>query len=83
MSRVGYLLKDSELLILFAENNQILLKISVIPILINFHLSGSTLSVSNQPTQLIIAAHNCHISSIHHYKVITSSNLTLFPTGEG
>ena len=50
MSWVGCLLKDSELFILFAENSQIL----------NFHLSGSTTSVSKQPTQLIIAAHNCH-----------------------
>ena len=33
MSLVGYLLKDSELFILFAENSQILLKIYVIPIL--------------------------------------------------
>ena len=33
---VGYLLKDSELFILFAENSQILLKISVIPILLTF-----------------------------------------------
>ena len=35
MSRVGYLLKDSKLCILFAENSQIL-KISVIPILLAF-----------------------------------------------
>ena len=33
MSRVSYLLPDSELFILFAENSQILLKIYVIPIL--------------------------------------------------
>ena len=26
----------------------------------NFHLSGSTESVTKQPTQLIIAAYNCH-----------------------
>ena len=32
MSWVGCLLKDSELFILFTENNQILLNISVIPI---------------------------------------------------
>ena len=38
--------------IVYAENSQILLKISVILIL--FHLSGSTESVSKQPTQLII-----------------------------
>ena len=42
MSLVGRLQKDSELLILFAENRQIVLKISIIPILFNFQLSGST-----------------------------------------
>ena len=36
MSWVVCLLKDSELFIFFAENNQILLKISVIPILLTF-----------------------------------------------
>ena len=36
MSWVGCLLPDSELFILFAENSQILLKISVIPILLTF-----------------------------------------------
>ena len=36
MSWVGCLLKDSELFILFAENSQILLEISVIPILLTF-----------------------------------------------
>ena len=36
MSWVGYLLIDSELFILFADNSQILLKISVIPILLTF-----------------------------------------------
>ena len=36
MSWVGGLLKDSELFILFAENSQILLKISFIPILLTF-----------------------------------------------
>ena len=54
MSWVGYLLKHSELFISFAENSQILFKIYVIPILFNFPLSGSTLSVSKQPTQLIV-----------------------------
>ena len=53
-SWVGCLLKDSVLFVLFAENSQILLKISVIPILFNFHVSGSTKSVSKQPTQLIV-----------------------------
>ena len=36
MSWVGCLLKDSELFILFVESGQILLKISVIPILLTF-----------------------------------------------
>ena len=36
MSWVGRLQKDSELFILFAVNSQILLKIYVIPILLNF-----------------------------------------------
>ena len=53
MSWDGCLLKDSELFILFAENSQILLKISVIPILLT-NVSGSTESVSKQPTQLIV-----------------------------
>ena len=49
MSRVGFLLKDSELFILFAENSQILLKISVIPILLTFiyHVALNLL-VNNQ-----------------------------------
>ena len=36
MSWVGYLLKDSGLFILFAENGQTILKISVSPILLTF-----------------------------------------------
>ena len=49
MSWVGYLLKDSELFILFAENSQILLKISVIPILLTFiYLVAINLLVNNQ-----------------------------------
>ena len=62
MSWVGCLLKDSELFILFAENSQILLKISVIPILLTFiYLVALNLLVNNyRPTQLIIVAHNCH-----------------------
>ena len=64
MSWVGCLLKDSELFILFAENSQILLKISVIPILLTFiYLVALNLLNGKQPTQLIIAAHNCHINS--------------------
>ena len=62
MSWVGFLLKYSEFFILLAENSQILLKISVTySHSLNFHFSGNTLSVSKQPTQLIIVAHNCHI----------------------
>ena len=60
MSWVGCLLPDSDLFILFAENSQILHNISAIPHSLNFHVSGCPESVSEQPTQLIIAAHNCH-----------------------
>ena len=42
MSWVGCLLKDSELFILFAVNSQILLKISVIPILLTFMTQNIT-----------------------------------------
>ena len=45
MRWVGCLLTDSELIVLFAENSQIFLKISVIPILSTFNY---------------LAAHNCH-----------------------
>jgi len=49
MSWVGWLLKDSELFILFAENRQIRLKISVIPILLTFiYLVALYLFVINQ-----------------------------------
>jgi hypothetical protein len=61
MSRAGCLLKDSEHSILFAENSQILLKISVIPILLTFIY----LVAVKQPTQLIIAALNCHTCLQH------------------
>ena len=48
MSWVGCLLKDSELFILFAENSQILLKISVIPILLTFmYLVALSLLLNN------------------------------------
>ena len=50
MSWVGRLLPDSELLIGFAENSQILLKNSVIPILSTFMY---LLALNN------FAAHNC------------------------
>ena len=49
MSWGGYLLKDSELFILFAEDSQILLKISVILILLTFiYLVALYLLVNNQ-----------------------------------
>ena len=49
MSWVGCLLKDSELFTLFAENSQILLKISVIPILLTFiYLVALNLLGNNQ-----------------------------------
>ena len=49
MSWVGCLLKDSEIFVLFAENSQILLKISVIPILLTFmYLVALNLLVNNQ-----------------------------------
>ena len=49
MSWVGCLLTDSDIFILFAENSQILLKISVIPILLTLmYVSGSTKFVSKQ-----------------------------------
>ena len=70
MSLIGCLLKDSELFILFAEKSQILLKISIIPILLTFILSGSTSSVSKQPTQLIVQ-HNSLLRHIIVTKVIS------------
>ena len=49
MIRVNCLLKDSEFFILFAENSQILLKISIIPILLTFiYLVALYLLVNNQ-----------------------------------
>ena len=72
MSLVGCLLTDSELFILFAENSQILLKISVILILLTFmYLSGSTAFVSKQPTQLIDELN----SSLRHIIVTLESIL--------
>ena len=49
MSCVGCLLKGSELFVLFAENRQILLKFSVIPILLTLmYLLALNLLVNNQ-----------------------------------
>ena len=67
-----FTIKDSALFVLFAENSEILLKISVIPILLTFmYLSALNLLVDNQlnwlsnysRTQLVIMAHNCHNSN--------------------
>ena len=71
VSRVGCLLKDSEFFfILFAENSQILLKISVIPILLSFiYLVALNLGnwsyFGKQPTQLIVQLN----SSLRHISV--------------
>ena len=60
MSWVGCLLKDSELFILFAENSQILLKISVIPILLTFiYLVALNLLVNNQLNSSSNSTHHC------------------------
>ena len=42
---------------------------------LNFHVFGSPESVSKQPTQLIIAAHNCHIYWLMANSSTTSPNL--------
>ena len=60
----------SELFILFAENSQILLKISHS---LNFHVSGNLEFVSKQPTQLIIKLN----SSLRHI-IVTMSFRYLF-----
>ena len=61
---VGCLLTDSKIFILFAENSQILLKISVIHILWTFMYLLAVFNLRTNSihrlTQLIIAAHNCH-----------------------
>ena len=60
MSQLGCLLTDSGLFILFAENSQILLKISVIPILLTFmYLIAMNLLVNNTLNSLS--------NSTHHY----------------
>ena len=60
MSWVGCLLKDSKLFILFAENSQIHLKISVIPILLTFiYLVALNLLVNNQPNSSSNSTHHC------------------------
>ena len=60
MSWVFFLLKDSELFILFAENSQILFKISVIPILLTFmYLVARNLLENNQLNSLSNSTHHC------------------------
>ena len=60
MSLVGCLLTDSELFILFAENSQILLKISGIPILLTlFYLVALNQLVSNQLNSSFNSTHHC------------------------
>ena len=60
MSWVDLLLKDSELFILFAENSQILLKISGIPILFTFmHLVAHNRSINNQLNSSSNSTYHC------------------------
>ena len=60
MSWVGFLLKDSELFVLFTEISQILLKISVIPILLTFmYLVALNLLVNNQLNSSSNSTHHC------------------------
>ena len=60
MSWIGYLLKDSELFILFAENSQILLKVSVIPILLTFiYLVAFHLLENSQLNSSSKSNHHC------------------------
>ena len=58
--RAGCLLTDSELFILFAEIRQILLKISVIPILLTLmYMVALNLLVNNQLNSLSNSTHHC------------------------
>ena len=60
MSWVDLLLKDSELFILFAENSQILLKISGIPILFTFmHLVAHNRLINNQLNSSSNSTYHC------------------------
>ena len=61
MSWVSCLLKDSELLISFAEKSQILLKKSVIPILLTFiYRLALNLLLNNWLNSLFNSAHHCN-----------------------
>ena len=63
MGSVGCLPPDSELFILFAENSQILLKISVIPILLTvMYLVALNLLVNNQLNSFLKSTHHCGIN---------------------
>ena len=63
--------KDSELFILFAENSQILLKISVIPILLTFiYLVALNLLVNNQLNSSSNSTHHCSPASLRSYGLI-------------
>ena len=60
LSWVSCLLKDSKIFILFAENSQILLKISVIPIILTFmYLVALNLLVNNQLNSSSNSTHRC------------------------
>ena len=77
MSWVGCLLKDPELLILFAENSQVLLKISVIPIILTFmYLLALNLLVDNQLNSSFWQKLDTHILSCHLF--LKSSNFFRF-----
>ena len=73
MSWVGCLLKDSELFILFAENSQILLKISVIPILLTFiYLVVLNLLVNNQLNTSLPHIPNCY-TGIKNFPLVNNN----------
>ena len=60
MSWVDYLLKDSKLSVLFAENIQLFLKVSVIPILLTFmYRVALNLLVNKQLNSSSNSTHHC------------------------
>ena len=73
MSCFGFLLEDSELFILSAENSQILFKIPVIPNLLTFIYLVAL--VSKQPTQLIVQLNSSLRHIICHTWLIKPSHL--------
>ena len=81
-------LKDSELFILFEGNSQILLKISVIPILLTFiYLVALSLLVNNQLNSLFNSTHHwphkCHISHFSPQYDTNEPNLIKKPGNPG